>query len=97
MDLPPFFIKRPYGRVEVTLQVYEEGKDRVCGLRRMEGRIDLPPKALLAAAKQEIATLESIAKEAGCTLMRHVGPGWTHILDGYDPMPGVKHGLQKRL
>lgn len=93
----PFVIERPYGRVSVVLQVYQEGDDRVCGLRKMEGHIDLPPKALRLAAKQEIATIEQIAKKAGCTEMRHVGPGWSRILDDYEPIPGVPNGLRKRL
>lgn len=96
-ELYPFIIDRPYGRVEVTLEVWGSGDDMVCGFRHMEGHIDLPPKALVAAAKQEIAVLERIAKESGCTEMRHVGPGWTRILDDYEPIPDVPHGLRKRL
>lgn len=98
MLLEPFDIVKPYGRVTVVLSVYRvDGVGLVCGLRRMEGKIDLPPKALKAAAKQELAKIERIAKEAKCVEIRHIGPGWSRILDDYEPIPGVKHGLRKRL
>lgn len=93
-----FAIDKPYGRVDVVLSVYKvDGVGLVCGLRRMEGKINLPPKALRAAAKQEIAIIEQIAKEAGCAEIRHIGPGWSRILDDYEPITGVPHGLRKRL
>lgn len=97
MQLDPFVIDRPYGRVEVTLEVNDEGDQRVCGLRRLAGTINLPPKAFRAAVRAEISTIEKLAKNAGCTEMRHVGRGWNHILDDYEPIPGVPHGLRKRL
>lgn len=92
-----FRIERPGADVVVTLQVYEENDELVCGLRWMEGTIDLKPKAMRAAMLAELATIEQIAKDAGCVEIRHAGDDRGVFLPGYKPFPALRNGRRKRL
>lgn len=97
MEVIKFRVRRPYADVLVTLQVFRENGVMVCGLRFIEGRIDLPPRAMRKAIIAELATIEKIAKDAGCTEMRHAGDDRAWCLPGYERMPEIKNGRRKRL
>lgn len=93
-----FLIRRPYAEVLVTLEIYQEEGEMVCGLRFIRGHIDLPPKAMREAILRELAVIENIAREAGCTEMRHAGDETRVLfLPGYEPMPELPNGRRKRL
>lgn len=92
-----FRVERPGASVAVTLQLFAEGEEIICGLRSMEGRIELRPKALRAAAIEELQKIEVLAKSAGCTEMRHSGDERAWCLADYEPMPELPHGRKKRL
>jgi hypothetical protein len=94
---PTFPVKRPGVNVLVTLQLCDDAGEMVCGLRWIEGRIDLGPKAMRAAITEELSKIEAIAREAGCTEMRHSGDDRGWCLPGYEPMPELPHGRRKRL
>lgn len=84
----------------VTLQLYEDDGVMVCGLRFLEGRIRLKRHAMLAAVHRELSRIEDIARQAGCTEMRHAGEARLHLLPGYEPMPdkpNLRNGRRKRL
>ena len=95
-----FRIVRPGADVTLTLQVYFEDGQYVCGLRFLEGRIDLGPKALRAAMTEELAKIENVLREAGITEIRHAGEDRAWFLPGYEPMPDkpqLRNGRRKRL
>lgn len=87
----------PNGGGLVTLEIYEEGERRICGIHRIEGQLRLPPKAWLKAIRTELNKIEAIAREAGCMEMRVAGRDWSRILTDYEPMPGIENRLRKRL
>ena len=92
-------IARPEGEVVVTLELFqeEEGGPMVCGLRSLSGSTNCGPKALRAAMLAELATIEELARDAGCTEMRHAGEDRAWCLPGYEPMDGLRNGRRKRL
>jgi hypothetical protein len=94
-----FRIARPgEGDVAVTLEIFQdEDGSMICGLRQLEGRITLGPKAMRAAMLTELAKIEDIARQAGCTEMRHAGEDRAWCLPGYEPMDGLRNGRRKRL
>jgi hypothetical protein len=92
-----FRVVRPGADVLVTLQVFEEGPDIVCGLRRIEGRIDLRPKALRAAVREELTKIEAVCRSAGITEMRHAGDARAWALPDYEEFPALRNGRRKRL
>jgi hypothetical protein len=92
-----FHVKRPYADVLVTLEVYQENGEMVCGLRFIEGEIRLPPKAMRRAIVAELQSIEQAARESGCTEMRHAGDDRAWCLPGYEPMPELRNGRRKRL
>lgn len=97
MRLKPFRIIRPGIRVLVQLEVYEEPEGLVCGIRKLKGRVALPPRQWLRAFREEIRVIERLAKSAGCIEMRLGGRRWARILTDYEPFDGVKNGLRKGL
>jgi hypothetical protein len=98
MDIGPLLLSCPGGTATVVFELYEEGGETVCGLRNLEGRFNLPPKAWLRTVRAEIGTLERIARDAGCAEMRVAGRDWSRVLPDYEPLPGGKpNRLRKRL
>lgn len=97
MLYPTFRVTRPGVDVLVTLQLFNEGGDMICGLRWIEGTMTLRPKAMRAAIIEELTKIEAIARDAGCTEMRHSGDDRGWCLPGYEPMPELPHGRKKRL
>lgn len=94
----PFVIDRPYGRVEIVLEVVDEGPARICGIFNAEGGVNLPPARRWAAVRKHLRKIECIAKAAGCTEMRLAGrKGWARVLKDYQPFDGVTNGLRKAL
>jgi hypothetical protein len=96
-DQFPFVIERPYGRMTVVLEVFGDGDDMVCGFRWVEGEIHLPPKATIRAVREEIRKIERIARESGCTEMRHAGDDRAIFFPDYEPFEGLRNGRRKRL
>lgn len=92
-----FVIDRPYGRVTVTLEVFGDGDDMVCGFRRIEGKINLPPKQLLRVVREEIRKIEDIARNSGCREIRHAGDDRAVFFPDYERMPELPNGRRKRL
>lgn len=97
MEFLTFPISRPGVEVSVTLEVYEENDEVICGLRWMQGEIKLGPKALRRAITEELENIESIARSAGCAEIRHAGDDWSRFMTEYSPMSGLRNGLFKRL
>jgi hypothetical protein len=85
--------RRPYGVARVILEVYREGEETVCGLYKLWGRTTLGPRAFIAFMRKEMATLEQIARDAGCTQMRVAGRDWSRVLTDYEPMAGDSPNL----
>lgn len=96
-DSLQFPIKRHGCDVRVTLEIYEDGDAKVCGLRFIEGAMPIGPRALLAAVHAELPIIERIAREAGCTEMRHAGDDRAIFLPGYEPMAGGRNMRRKGL
>lgn len=96
-DLYRFKIRRPYGRAVVELEVYGDGDFMFAGIRRLRGRIDLPPRRWLRVVRAHIHRIERIVKQSGCRELRVAGRDWYRILPEYEPLAGVPNGLRKRL
>lgn len=98
MNLPPIALTVPGGTATVVFEVYEEGGEMICGLQKLHGRVNLPPKAWLRGMRAEMTKLEAIARGAGCAEMRIAGRDWSRVLPDYEPLPGGKpNRLRKRL
>lgn len=97
MLLKPFRIIRPGCRAVMQLEVYEEPTGLVCSIHRLRGRIKLPRRQWLQAVREEMHTIEGLAKAAGCNEMRLGGRKWARVLTDYEPLGGVKNGLRKGL
>lgn len=93
----PFEIIRPYGRVRIELEVYDDNGIRVCGLYSLRGRISLPPKRWLRVVRKEMHRIEGIARAASCREIRLAGRNWSRVLPDYEPMPGIENRLRKVL
>lgn len=96
-DLFPLVIDRPYGRVEIILEVYGSGDDMVAGIYQLKGRISLKPKRWLRVVRGYVHRIERICKFSGCRELRVAGRNWKQILPEYEPYDGVPNGLRKRL
>src|SRR5690242_8497454 len=92
-----FPVKRPGVDVLVTLQFVFEDGEWICGLRWLEGKIDLKPKAMRRAMLEELTTIERLCCEAGFKEMRHSGDDRAVFLPGYERMPELPNGRRKRL
>lgn len=90
-------IHRPGADVSLTLQIIHDAGEMVCGLRFLRGRISLGPKAMRTAMHEELSKIEGLAREAGCTEMRHAGNDLAWCLPGYEPMPELPNGRRKKL
>jgi len=97
MDLPPFAIHRPQGQVVMVLQVFEENGEHVCGIHKMFGSINAPPKAWVKAVREEVANIEAIARDAGCAELRIAGRDWSRVLPDFEECDGLTNGIRKRL
>ena len=95
----PYRIERDGADVTLTLQVFAEGDDIVCGLRFLSGSLPKPTKALRHAVREELARIESLCRRSGVTEMRHAGEDRAGLLPGYEPMnhPELRNGRRKRL
>jgi len=94
-----FHIVKSRYDVWLTLEVFSSDGLMVCGLRNLEGKINLPPKAMRAAMIEELAIIERTCKESGVSEMRHAGDDRGWCLPGYEPAPDLpmKHARRKRL
>jgi hypothetical protein len=97
MDLPPFPIIRPEGSVSMVLQVFEEDGEFICGIRKMFGTIHAPPKAWVKAVREEVANIETIARDAGCAELRIAGRDWSRVLPDFEECDDLTNGIRKRL
>lgn len=98
MDLPPFPITRAEGTVLCVVQVFEEADGtKVCGIKKLFGTINAPPKAWVRAVREEVAKIEGVAREAGCDEMRIAGRDWSRILPDFETCDGLTNGIRKRL
>lgn len=92
-----FEIDRPVGRVSITLEVFAEDDQCICGIFQLSGAVRLRPKAWLGAVRAEVARIEGIARAAGCSQIRIGGRDWSRVLPDYQPFAGIPNGLMKRL
>lgn len=97
MNLPSFPIVRPEGTVTMVLQVFEENGEHICGIRNLFGTIHAPPKAWIAAVREEVAKIATLAKDAGCSELRIAGRDWSRVLPDFEECEGLTNGIRKRL
>lgn len=96
----PYHICRDGADVTLMLQVYQEDGETVCGLRFLSGVIPKPTLAIRRAAREELAKIEMVCRQAGVTEMRHAGEDRAMFLPGYSKMtdkPQLRNGRRKRL
>lgn len=97
MWLKPFRVERPGCRVVVALEIYEEPEGLICSVRKLRGRMDLPPREWVRVFREETKKVEALARAANCIEMRCGGRNWSRVLPDYQPLAGVKNGLRKGL
>lgn len=97
MQLPPVEVVRPFGKATIILEVFEEGGSLIAGIYMLKGRIGLRPKAWLEAVRAELTVIEGLARRAGCAETRMAGRNWHRVFPDYEPMPGGRNLLRKRL
>ncbi len=97
-DLPVRIVREGVD-VILTLQMFQEGGEQVCGLRFLSGQISLPPKAMRAVMAEELGKIEGVLKQSGVAEVRHAGDDRGWFLPGYEPMnhPELRNGRRKRL
>jgi hypothetical protein len=84
------------GTATLTLEIYEEGDELICGLLDLKGKFDRG--AFLTSVRREMKTIETLARDAGCVEMRLAGRDWSRVHTDYEPLPGDKpNRLRKRL
>lgn len=86
-----------FGAVTMWFEMFEDAGRMCCGLYKLEGHIDLPPKAWLRVVRGEVAKLEQVAKSVGCEELRIAGRDWSRVLPDFEPFDGVENGLRKVL
>ena len=96
MEQYPFVIERPYGRVEVVLEVYGTGDEMICGIYELRGKINVR-RHFHKLVRAHMRRIERIAKQSGCSEMRVAGRNWSRILKDYEPFDDVPNGLRKVL
>jgi hypothetical protein len=97
MITEPFKIELEHASATLQFQVFEADGHLCCGLYKLQGKINLPPRAWLRTVRREMARIEGIAREAGCKEMRVAGRDWSRILLDYRPFKGPENGLRKVL
>ena len=99
MEHYPFVIERPYGRVEVVLEIYGAGGEVIASIFDLRGKINLRPmsKRWYAVVRGHLHRIERIVKEAGCREMRMDGRRWSRVLPEYEPVEGFPNRLRKVL
>lgn len=90
-------IERSEGRICVTLEVFEDAGEIICGLRSIDGEIVAGPKAARAAIVEELEKIERRVKAAGCVEMRHAGENRGWVLPGYERKGILRNERRKRL
>ncbi len=85
VTLPPFRVKRPECDVDVLVHVLDASEGaRCCCIFHIEGEISAGPKATLQAVRETLATLERLARDAGCDELRIIGRDWARMLPDYE-------------
>jgi len=98
MDLPAFPIVRDEGTVLMVLQaLIEDDGTKVCGIKQIVGTIHAPPKAWVAAVREEVAKIEGMARDKGFDEIRICGRDWSRIFPDYSACAGLTNGIMKRL
>lgn len=98
MDLPAFPISRAEGTVLMVLEaLIEDDGTKVCGIKQIVGTIHAPPKAWVAAVREEVAKIETMARDSGCHEVRICGRDWSRIFPDYSECAGLTNGIMKRL
>lgn len=94
----PYTVTIPgVGEGRMLLELYAEGGGVVCGIYKLVGWINLPPKQWLRVVRKVMADIEREAKASGVAEMRVAGRSWARILPDYEPFADVRNGLKKRL
>lgn len=91
----PISLHSPNGHGEIMLDVYEEEGRMICGVYRLDAKLER--NGWLRNMRAEMAKLEQVAKDAGCVEMRLGGRDWSRVFPGYEFLMGVKNGLRKAL
>lgn len=98
MQPPIVGIVRAGVRVLLRTEIHEDGAGVYCLIHTLSGEIHLPPKAFVAAVREEVRKLERIARNAGCAEMRIEGRPWGKLLPDYVPWPeGEGRAIRKVL
>lgn len=84
------------GEAVLWLEIYDEDGHRVCGIWKMRGQLDLPPKAWVRTVRASLAKLEALIKEAGCDEVRFAGR-WRGVFPDYEPFDKLENGYRKLL
>jgi len=92
-----FPVSLPNGGGYVTLEIYAEDNQMVCGIYEIKGRLQERPKQWLRTMRAELTRLEAIARDAGCEEMRIAGRDWSRVFPDYTPFDGAENGLRKAL
>ncbi len=91
--LPPVPITGDGYDVQTVFELFEEHGALICGLYKMEGHIDLPPKAWLRTVRAHVGQFEELARSAGCAELRIAGRDWSRVLPDYQSMMGDSPNL----
>jgi hypothetical protein len=89
----------PCGEATILFHVYDEAATRVCEVRKLDGHIDLKPKAWLSLVRSEIKIIEKVARDVGCDEVRMSGRFNAKMLPDYEPYTALDGSpcLKKRL
>ena len=77
-------------------EAYIEDGRIVCGIYNIEGERTAGPKAFARAVREEIARIETLARERGAQELRIGGRWGRHILSDYEPFPDPADPLRRR-
>ena len=81
----------------LVVLVVPEGDELVAWTTAIAGKIDGGPKARIAVMREAIASIESVARNAGCVAHRICGRDYSRLFPDYQPFEGHRNGLEKRL
>lgn len=85
------------GQGRMLLELYKEGDVMVCGVFKLLGFINAPPKRWLKIVRHGMQRLEQQCRDSGVQEMRVAGRNWSRVLPDYEPFDDVRNGLRKRL